>query len=219
MNFIELAAASTREVEAYVKQHNVGGDTARSFVRMITEFAGYEETSKALNAILLKIEEEFGDQHFFAGFTFQSRGSTRHTCQIHGHQVAVWFSAHKPWNQDVFLPGDIISCGMGKTFLKTGRVEVGQDLAEFTVAEWNFESRRALLIEALLIYYHNNCCKFCDGLQTNLEDTVCEECWRIIGPRCSICEGEVGETVYGRVKRGLPKVRYHQGCAKRQRTE
>ena len=219
MNFIELAAASTREVEAYVRHHNVGGNTATSFVALITEYAGLEETSRALQCILLKMEADFGDQHFFAGFTYQSRGSTRDSCIIHGSQVAVWFAGDKPWNQDVFLPGDRISCGMGKTFTKNGRVNVGQILAEFTVAEWNFESRRALLIEALLIYYHNNCCKFCDGLLQNLEDTVCSDCWRIIGPRCSICEGEVGETEFGRVKRGLPKVHYHQGCAKRQRTQ
>ena len=215
MNFRQLAVASKNEVSVYVNRF-YGGPSATGLIQLITGFAGIEETCKALQTMLHHIEEGFGDEHFFAGYTQRNIADEG---VIHGNQVGLWFSSDKPWAQQVHLPENVISCRMGRTFDKWGSREEAHKIGEVTVANWSFDSRRALIVNVLLIMYHNNCCKFCDGLLPNLEEAVCSLCWMRIGTPCAICHGEVGRMKFARMKRGLPKVHFHQGCAKRQRTQ
>ena len=217
MNFRQLAAASRNEVSVYVNRF-YGGPSATGLIQLITGFAGIEETCKALQTILEDIEEDFGEEHFFAGYTPQHLPEDSYG-KIHRNRVRLWFSDNKPWTHQVYLPEHVISCHMGRTFNKWGIHEEAQIIGKVTVANWSFDSRRALIIKVLLVMYHNNCCKFCDALMPQLEEDVCSQCWTRIGTPCAICRGEVGVMKFARMKRGLPKVFFHKGCAKRQRTQ
>ena len=214
MNFLQLTQQSSNEIEAFVRRFIDDTEAAPTFVQIIKDFAGTEEIAKALNAILLRWEALYGNAHFENGYTQTNRGGRDDNMGvINGNKFCMFFLGRRA------PPGGhpMVECRMHAKWCPDGDFAwvafKHHTVGTIAVDQWNFNTRRALIIKALLLQYNDQRCRFCDVLLP--QAGVCSRCEVVINKKsCPLCKGRVGQL---RKKRG--RVYVHEACEKRQRTK
>ena len=212
MEFFQIE--TTRALMNFVSQFQHSATYEAHIVTLIRHFAGGDDVGLVLDAILKKYETSFGNN-----FTTPFRSHCLTNGRINGVAVLIRLQCYATQ----YVPG---AGGAALQWQPEDNIVVKTtdgkrgtpwlEVATTTVANWNGQTRRRCLMEALLVHIRNNRCKYCDDLLIN--EGMCGFCSTRVGVnKCHFCMSKCGIMEHNRLKRGReePKVYFHLSCKKR----